>query len=91
MRSENVKEYDEEGAMAEESNWAEFVVKGERLLDELTRMRFEIEKANPGKAKGTIARKLNPLKEELVQRLLGLAVDLECTSGKVGAILFIGL
>jgi len=81
--SRNVEGRNEEGAMAGESNWAEFMVKGGQLLDELTRMRFEIEKENPGKVKGTITRKLNPLKDELVKRMLALAVELGCTSGKV--------
>jgi hypothetical protein len=88
IKSENVNEQDEEGAMAEESNWGEFVVRGGRLLEEFTRMRFEIEKANPGKARGTITKKLNPFKEEMVQKILALAAELGCTSGKVCDTLF---
>lgn len=83
IKSENIDDQSEEGAMAEECDWAQFVVKGGRLLDELRRMRSDIEKENPGKAKATITKRLNPLKEELVQKILSLAVELKCTSGKV--------
>lgn len=84
MAMENVSDLDEEeGALAKESNWAEFLRKARRILEEMMVMKHDIEKANPGKAKATITKKLNPMKQELVQKMLSLAIDLKCTSGKV--------
>jgi hypothetical protein len=74
---------DEEGPMADDENWAEFVRKGGLLLEELKRARHQIEKANLGKAQQTITKKLNPKRDDVVRRLLALAVDLKCASGKV--------
>jgi hypothetical protein len=83
VKSELSQEIKEEGPPDEESDWAQFVVQGGNLLQELTGIRHEIEKKNPGKAKQTITRTLTPKKDEIVKRLLDTAVELHCTSGKV--------
>ena len=67
----------------EGSDWAQFVVLGGNLLEELTRLRHEIEKKKAGQAKSTITKALNVQKEIIVQKILGAAVELHCTSGKV--------
>ena len=67
----------------EDSDWAQFVVLGGKLLEELTSLKHEIEKKKAGQAKGTITKAVNVQKEMIVQKILGTAVDLHCTSGKV--------
>lgn len=72
-----------EGPPEEGSGWAQFVVLGGNMLDELTTIRHDIEKQKSGKAKATITKAYNPLKNVIVQKLLDTAADLHCTSGKV--------
>lgn len=74
----------EEGPPSEESDWAQFVVQGGRILEELRGLRHEIEKRNPGKAKAAVTRALNVERDAMVKKILDLAVELKCTSGKVG-------
>ncbi|KAH7369695.1 hypothetical protein BKA65DRAFT_486796 [Rhexocercosporidium sp. MPI-PUGE-AT-0058] len=64
------------------ANLAEFVVRGNQLLEQLTGMRHELEKKNPGKAKATITKALNIEKDEIVKQLLQTAVELHVTTGK---------
>ncbi|KAH7382962.1 hypothetical protein BKA64DRAFT_173668 [Cadophora sp. MPI-SDFR-AT-0126] len=64
------------------ANLAEFVVRGNRLLEQLTESRHDMEKKNPGKAKGTITKALNARRDEIVKVLLETAVELHVTTGK---------
>jgi hypothetical protein len=72
-----------EGPPEEESDWAQFVVSGGRLLEELTEIRHATEKKKAGQAKGTITKATNPQKDMIVQKILATATRLNCTSGKV--------
>ncbi|KAE9369364.1 DUF1917-domain-containing protein [Stipitochalara longipes BDJ] len=66
----------------EESDWAQFVVRGGNLLKELTTTRHTIEKEKVGKPKMAITRAVNLEKDKIVKKLLDTAVELHCTSGK---------
>jgi len=83
-RDEHDQKESEEAPPDEESDWAQFVVLGGNLLEELTTIRHTIEKQNPGKPKATITRAVNPEKDKIVRKLLDTAVKLHCTTGKVG-------
>jgi len=74
-----------EGPPEEESNWPEFVRKGNELLEALTILRHDLEKRMAGKAKQTVTKAFNAAghKDRIVQELLDTAVKLHCTSGKV--------
>ena len=52
------------------------------LLDQLFDMKSKIEKQKAGKAKSTITKTLNIEKEKVVKKILDVAVDMHCTSGK---------
>ncbi|KAG4436396.1 hypothetical protein IFR05_008119 [Cadophora sp. M221] len=64
------------------ANLAEFVVRGNQLLEQLTEIRHEFEKKNRGKAKATITKALNVQKDEIIKQLLETAVELHVTTGK---------
>lgn len=81
--AEDGQEIKGEGPPDEESDWAQFVVLGGNMLEELTGIRHDIEKEKPGKAKATITKAYNPHKDLVVQKLLDTAAGLHCTSGKV--------
>jgi hypothetical protein len=72
-----------EGPPEEESDWAQFVISGGKLLEELTDIRHAIEKKKPGQAKGTMTKAANPQRDMIVQKVLATATKLHCTSGKV--------
>jgi hypothetical protein len=72
-----------EGPPDENSDWAQYVVRGETILAELTSIKNEIEKKRAGQAKATITKAINAQKAVIVQRLLDTAAELHCTSGKV--------
>ncbi|KAL8711087.1 MAG: hypothetical protein Q9220_004468 [cf. Caloplaca sp. 1 TL-2023] len=61
---------------------AGFMQEGERLLGEFSEKQDEIETFMAGKAKGTITRKLTPLRKALEEGLLGKAKEKGFTSGK---------
>ena len=65
------------------ANLAEFVVRGNHILCQLTNLRHDMERKNPGKAKGTITKALNARRDETVKELLATAVELHVTTGKV--------
>jgi hypothetical protein len=80
---------DNEGELAERppddnSQWARFVVEGGNLLEELLILKNKIEKEKAGSAKSTIAEALNVQRNIIVEKLLDTAVEMHCTSGKVG-------
>jgi hypothetical protein len=81
--AEDGQEIKGEGPPEEESDWAQFVVLGGNMLEELTGIRHDIEKEKPGKAKATVTKAYNPHKDLIVQKLLDTAAELHCTSGKV--------
>jgi hypothetical protein len=72
-----------EGPPDENSDWAQFVIRGGNILDELGSIEKEIEKRKVGQAKASITKAVNIEKEAIVQKLLDTAVELHCTSGKV--------
>lgn len=72
-----------EGPPDEESDWAQFVVLGGNLLEELTGIRHDIEKKKESQANVMITKAVNVQKDSIVQKLLETAVKLHCTSGKV--------
>jgi hypothetical protein len=84
-RDEHGQKERDEAPPDEESDWAQFVVLGGNLLEELTTIRHLIEKEKAGKPKATITRAVNPEKDKIVKKLLDTAVELHCTSGKVGS------
>lgn len=63
---------------------AQFVVRGNQLLEQLTGLRHEVEKNNTGKAKAIITKAFNLQKNEIINELLDTAVELHVTTGKVG-------
>ena len=73
-----------EGSPDESSDWAQFVIRGGNILAELSSIKKEIEKKKAGQAKASITKVVNIQKEATVQNLLDMAVELHCTSGKVG-------
>lgn len=79
----NDQKNNEEAPPGEESDWAQFVILGNNLLEELTTIRHNIDKQKPGKAKGTITKAVTTEKDKIVKMLLDTAVQLHCTSGKV--------
>lgn len=60
------------------------MVEGGNLLEELVVLRSQIEKEKVGAAKATVTKAVNRQKEMVVERLLDVAVECHCTSGKVG-------
>lgn len=77
------KEVTEEVPQDEESDWAQLVVLGGNLLEELTTIRHTIEKQKSGQAKAAVTKAVNIQKDKIVKKLLETAVELHCTSGKV--------
>jgi hypothetical protein len=71
-----------EGPPDEESDWAQYVIRGGILLKELTSIMHEIERTKSRQAKATITKAINIQKEMVVQKLLDTAVELHCVSGK---------
>jgi hypothetical protein len=82
-RDERDQKESDEAPPDDESNWAQFVVLGGKILEKLTTIRHMIEKEKVGKAKQTITKAINPEKEKTVKELLDTAAELHCTSGKV--------
>jgi hypothetical protein len=80
---QNKKELGEEGPPAEDSLWAQFVVTGGKLLEELTGIRHGIEISMAGRAKSHITKVVNIEKDKIVRKILDTAAELHCTSGKV--------
>lgn len=78
------KALNEEGPPDEESDWAKFVIQGQKLLEELLVVKNDIEKQKFGQAKSTITKATNVEKNRIVKEILDTAVKLHCTSGKVG-------
>jgi hypothetical protein len=72
-----------EGPPDENSDWAQYVVRGGAILAELASIKTKIEQERFGQAKGSITKAFNLQKESIVQKLLDCAVELHCTSGKV--------
>ncbi|KAM3072073.1 hypothetical protein ACMFMF_007467 [Clarireedia jacksonii] len=72
----------EEAPPGEGSRLWEFVERGTTLLNNLTTVRHEIEKANEGKAASTITQIFNNEKESIVQEILDTAKETQCTTGK---------
>ncbi|PQE07933.1 dna polymerase ii large subunit protein [Rutstroemia sp. NJR-2017a WRK4] len=72
----------EEAPPGEGSRWSEFVERATTLLNNLRRIRHEIEKANEGEAASTITRIFNKEKENIVQEILDTAIETRCTTGK---------
>ncbi len=56
---------------------------GESLLQAYLAKRQKVESENQGKAKGVITRKLGPNRQKLKADIAQLALDTECTTGKV--------
>jgi Basophilic leukemia-expressed protein Bles03 len=83
-RDELDQKESDEAPPDEESDWAKFVVLGGNLLEELTMIRNSIEKEKVGKAKAAITKAINIEKNKIIKKLLDTAVELHCTSGKVG-------
>lgn len=77
------KEISGEAPPDEESDWAQLVVLGGNLLEELTTIRHSIEKQKAGQAKATITKAVNIQKDKIVKKLLDTAVELHCITGKV--------
>lgn len=73
----------EEGPPSEDSDWAQFVVLGGNLLEELTGIRHAVEKQKTGDAKGRTTKAFNVEKDKTVSKILDKATELHCTSGKV--------
>jgi hypothetical protein len=67
----------------EKSDWAQLVILGGNLLEELKTIRNSIEKQKAGQAKAVITKAINIQKDKIVKKLLDTAVELHCTSGKV--------
>jgi hypothetical protein len=82
-RDEKDQKESDEAPPDEKSDWAQFVVLGGNLLEELTTIRHKMEKEKAGRVKATITRAVNPEKDKIVKKLLDTAVELHCTSGKV--------
>jgi hypothetical protein len=73
-----------EGPLDEDSDWAQFVILGNNLLEELTRVRHDIEQKKAGQAKISITKAVNVQRDVMVKKLLDTAIELHCTTGKVG-------
>ncbi|RDL33826.1 DUF1917-domain-containing protein [Venustampulla echinocandica] len=71
-----------EGPPDEESEWARFVVQGQRLLEKLLVVKNEIEERKLRQAKSTITKAANAEKNKIVKEILDTAAKLHCTSGK---------
>ena len=52
------------------------------MLDNLSTKRTQLEKEMKGKAKGSVTRKMTPLRKKVETELLDLAKSMHCTSGK---------
>ncbi|KAL9000788.1 MAG: hypothetical protein Q9169_000542 [Polycauliona sp. 2 TL-2023] len=63
-------------------NQADFTKVAEELLDAFSKEKSKIETAMAGKAKGSVTRKLTPLRKALEKDLLTAAKEKRCTSGK---------
>ena len=74
---------EEEGPPGEDSDWAQFVVLANNLLEELMGIRHDIEKKNAAQTQAQIMRAVNVQKDMIVRKILDTAVELHCTSGKV--------
>jgi hypothetical protein len=72
-----------EGPPADDSDWAQFVVLGGKLLDGLMDIRHDMEKKKVGAAKSAVTKAVNVQRDMIVKKLLDTAVDCHCTSGKV--------
>jgi hypothetical protein len=73
---------EEEGPPDEDSDWAQFVVLANNMLEELTSIRHDIEKKKAGRAQAQITRAVNVQKDMIVRKILDTAARLHCTSGK---------
>jgi hypothetical protein len=80
---ESREDLNAEGPPADNSDWAQFVVLGGKLLDGLMHIRHDIEKKKVGAAKSAVTKAVNVQRDMTVQKLLDTAVDCHCTSGKV--------
>jgi hypothetical protein len=65
-RDDKDQKESDEAPPDEKSDWAQFVVLGENLLEELITIRHKIEKEKAGKPKATITRAVNPEKDKTV-------------------------
>ncbi|TVY86021.1 UPF0696 protein-like protein [Lachnellula willkommii] len=72
-----------EGPPDDDSQWARFVVEGGNLLEELLVLKNKIEKEKAGSTKATVTKALNVQRNIIVEKLLDIAVEMHCTSGKV--------
>lgn len=63
-------------------DWAGFTAAGTQLLETFSSKKAELEASMVGKAKGTLTRKLNPLRQKLETDLLAAARERGCTTGK---------
>lgn len=70
-----------EGPPDEASDLSQFVVRGNRLLEELTVIKNEIGKKS-GVTKTAINRAITTEKDAIVQKILQTATELHCTAGK---------
>lgn len=64
------------------SDEGDFMEKAEMLLYDFKTLENKTRESMPGKASGTITRKLTPKRKELEQNLLNLAKETGCVSGK---------
>ncbi|QSZ31325.1 hypothetical protein DSL72_000888 [Monilinia vaccinii-corymbosi] len=73
---------DDEAPPDEDGDWGKCVTEGNRLLEELTTARNVIQKQNSGKSTIEINQLINKEKETIVGKILDMAVECRCTSGK---------
>ena len=67
---------------ATNEDWASFKSLGEALLTDLSAKRADIEESMKGKPKGTITRKVTPIRKLVEETILKEAKARNCTSGK---------
>lgn len=70
-------------------DWRGFTDAGNKYLETYNQARAKVEASMPGKAKGTITRKVGPLRKQLEVDILDTAKKMGCTTGKW--LLFVGL
>ena len=81
----NKEDVTAEGIPHEGEDRLRFESLAKNLLDQLSDRKSEIERQKAGKAKSAITKAFNIEKEKIVKKILDTAVDMRCTSGKVGA------
>ncbi|MCJ1335022.1 hypothetical protein MMC09_000288 [Bachmanniomyces sp. S44760] len=64
------------------ADYAAYTTIGRSMLDNLSTKRTQLEKEMKGKAKGSVTRKMTPLRKKVETELLDLAKSMHCTSGK---------